>query len=113
MTEKDARHISLISPEERAAKGISIRNWRKYRPTIEQTRRYSRLPEPTRPEPGGCEICGADSGPRFRHLALDHDHETGAFRGWLCNRCNVAIGALGDTLEALERVVAYLRRSKQ
>lgn len=114
MTEPARPHISLISPEKRAALGIKVRDYtKKHRQTVEQMRKARGLPAPTRAEPVLCEICGRPPTARYKRLALDHDHETKAFRGWLCNRCNTALGMLGDTLEALERVVAYLRRSRQ
>lgn len=53
-----------------------------------------------------CGICGAPN-----RLKIDHDHVTGGIRGLLCNRCNTALGMLGDTPEAIERVLVYLRRS--
>lgn len=55
-----------------------------------------------------CEICGSD-----KELCYDHDHsKTGmeAFRGVLCRACNGAIGILGDTLPAINRAAAYLKR---
>lgn len=86
------------------------RNWRKANPTY--SRDYKRsirgLPEATRPAPDVCESCGMSPDAA---LHLDHCHVTGKFRGWLCNKCNLGIGALGDTVESLERAVAYLRRT--
>ena len=38
-----------------------------------------------------CERCGrqpTSKGTRGRGLQLDHDHETGEFRAWICNCCN-------------------------
>jgi len=32
------------------------------------------------------------------------------FRGVLCNKCNRSIGQLGDTLESIQKVVAYLSK---
>jgi hypothetical protein len=40
----------------------------------------------------------------------DHDHATGQFRGWLCNRCNTRLGGLDDP-EWLERALNYLKGS--
>ncbi len=41
---------------------------------------------------GVCAICGkVQVGHR---LSLDHDHETGKFRGLLCKPCNSALGKL-------------------
>ena len=68
------------------------------------------IPEALRPKPTHCECCGSEAtGPRKMHL--DHCHVTGKFRGWLCDRCNLGIGAVGDTIPALERALDYLRRN--
>lgn len=74
-------------------------------------RRWNGLPEPTRPESALCECC--QKPPRRGSLHLDHCHETGKFRGWLCSRCNMAIGKLGDTKAALIRAVKYLELSEK
>lgn len=66
--------------------------------------------KPTRPEPTHCECCGRKD---FRALSLDHCHETGAFRGWLCGRCNLAIGKLGDTVAGVQQALDYLKRATQ
>lgn len=58
-----------------------------------------------------CAICGkpCSSG---KALALDHDHETGQFRGLLCANCNRAIGQLQDSVEIVESALAYLKKWK-
>lgn len=72
-----------------------------------RSRRRLRLPEPTRPEPDFCECCGRVPETALR---LDHDHVTGAFRGWLCDSCNLGLGKFGDNRDGLMRAVAYLDR---
>jgi hypothetical protein len=69
-------------------------------------RKLAGLPEATRPEPARCELCGGLPGKKV--LAIDHDHVTGRFRGWLCVACNVGLGALGDSLEGLALARRYL-----
>lgn len=54
---------------------------------------------------GRCGCCGEHSAV----LDIDHCHNSQRIRGLLCGRCNTAIGFLGDTLEGVERAVAYLR----
>lgn len=56
-----------------------------------------------------CECCGVMTEPD--KLLLDHDHITGAFRGWLCRGCNSSIGGLGDNIEGLEMAISYLKRA--
>ena len=43
-----------------------------------------------------------------RVWSLDHDHKTGKFRGWICNKCNLALGNMNDDLEYARRLVKYL-----
>jgi hypothetical protein len=60
-----------------------------------------------------CAIC--NKGPeteRYKRLALDHCHETGKIRGFLCNNCNRCIGLLGDKIENLVSAIKYLKKYK-
>lgn len=59
---------------------------------------------------GLCRLCGKSitfGGAGGAHT--DHCHTTGKVRGILCGKCNTALGTLGDTVEALERAVRYLK----
>jgi 2-oxoglutarate dehydrogenase complex dehydrogenase (E1) component-like enzyme len=61
---------------------------------------------------GLCAICGKKETLTtrgvLRLLCVDHDHITGEVRGLLCSRCNVGLGAFGDTKESIEKVLRYL-----
>ena len=57
-----------------------------------------------------CECCGK---PVTRNWQLDHCHDTGDFRGWLCKQCNTGLGNLGDNLQSLQLAVEYLQRAEQ
>lgn len=62
---------------------------------------------------GLCAGCGSEgSQGKRKGLFVDHDHETGGIRGLLCNNCNAALGLLGDSLETLRRLTAYVESSK-
>ena len=41
---------------------------------------------------------------------LDYDHETGKFRGWLCNSCNRGIGLLCNSADGVQKALKYLQR---
>jgi hypothetical protein len=58
---------------------------------------------------GVCQICG--NPPKNRPLAIDHDHQTGAIRGLLCNGCNAALGRFGDDIPGLQAAIRYLERA--
>ena len=61
---------------------------------------------------GRCGICRKDVSGTTKsgrqEANVDHDHETGRFRGILCHRCNVSLGALGDSVEGLNKAICYL-----
>jgi len=56
-----------------------------------------------RKKPKICEICLEEGDIHF-----DHDHKTGEFRGWICERCNFAIGHARDNPFILIRLIGYI-----
>jgi hypothetical protein len=61
---------------------------------------------------GCCAICRRPGNGRWKELAIDHDHKTGAVRGLLCGSCNKAIGCLLDDPSVVRAAAAYLERSR-
>lgn len=56
---------------------------------------------------GVCAICGnGNDGPR--QLSIDHDHQTGAIRALLCDRCNPMLGYARDNIAVLQAAIKYL-----
>ena len=53
-----------------------------------------------------CMCCGNKS----EDIVLDHCHDTGYFRGWICRYCNAGIGQLGDNTAGVEKALVYLRK---
>ena len=68
------------------------------------------------PENHRCPICLGNKnevtgGPKSStQWVLDHCHETESFRGWLCHKCNRALGNFNDDVNILERAIDYLNR---
>jgi Recombination endonuclease VII/Arm DNA-binding domain len=127
--------VSLVEARQKAqtmreqlAKGIDPRvlgrAWRAEREEATRQRKQERrrdyrktprgkTPTPAHSMPRVCEACGKPlSGGRF-NLSRDHCHATGAARGWLCDKCNRALGMLGDDLEGVEQVRQYLLKYSQ
>ena len=53
--------------------------------------------------PEVCEICEENG-----KIVFDHNHNTGKFRGWICGKCNVAIGMVSEDTDKLFRIIKYL-----
>lgn len=60
-----------------------------------------------------CAICRADKpgGPGAWHV--DHDHETRAVRGLLCQGCNIGIGCLGDNPDRIRAAAEYVEHRRK
>lgn len=61
---------------------------------------------------GKCHACAVPEIECKRRLNMDHCHETGVFRGWLCDNCNRALGHLKDSGEIIASLLLYIERSK-
>lgn len=86
-------------------------NKRKIHAALGRTDARTRRKYAPRPKPVNCEACGKDTTGIYRGMVLDHCHKTGNFRGWLCSRCNVALGMLDDDPNKLVGLIRYLEKS--
>lgn len=63
---------------------------------------------------GVCAICGQPETTvrdgRTLPLFVDHNHDTGAVRGLLCNGCNTGLGKLKDSANILQSAIKYLTK---
>jgi hypothetical protein len=53
-----------------------------------------------------CAVC--KEGISLMDSAVDHNHETGEFRGVLCKQCNMALGMFKDSVVVLKSALEYL-----
>jgi hypothetical protein len=56
-----------------------------------------------------CGMCGKPFGDGGLRKVFDHDHATNKFRGVIHDRCNRNLGFIGDSIESIEKILAYLR----
>ena len=54
-----------------------------------------------------CPVCNQELG-EITETAIDHNHDTGEFRGVLHKECNRGLGLLKDSPETLRRAARYL-----
>ena len=93
---------------------IRAARWRAENPVaqsrVESQSAYRRLRKleaaAGRPRPTHCEVCGE----LHRWVCFDHDHVTGKFRGWLCDRCNKVLGHVYDRAAILTLLAQYLEK---
>ena len=45
-------------------------------------------------------------------FVLEHSHESGEFRGWVCHDCNTAIARIHDNPETARRMSEYLSKGR-
>jgi len=78
------------------------------RPSIKQKTLIKQEKIARRKKPKQCELCGG-----LGRIHFDHDHSTGEFRGWICTRCNLALGLVRDKIETLELMIKYLKNNEK
>lgn len=96
------RYADELNPSCKPCVGEKIAAIR-YRTTVQ------RLRELRTEQAGACAICRRTD----LTLHIDHNHDTGAVRGLLCNYCNSAIGYLREDTDVIRRAADYLERYSQ
>jgi hypothetical protein len=103
-------HLDEVRHREREAARIRRTDREKEQARLERwrQRREARLAlQAGRSRPSGCDLCGGHRG----GIVFDHCHQSGDFRGWLCDRCNKILGLVKDSPTLLRRMARYLERS--
>lgn len=75
------------------------------RPALLRARQEASL---ERVKPDICDACGGNDG----GIVFDHCHNLMVPRGWLCDRCNIALGCIKDDPDRLRKLIDYLGRNK-
>jgi len=61
-----------------------------------------------------CPICEKGSIPDITaNLVIDHNHENGMARAWLCDSCNTGLGRFKDDITLLNKAINYLKEYNQ
>lgn len=97
---KNKEHINKRSREYRKSEhGRAILHAKKFHISYDEAKYWLGIKS--------CQICGDGLA-----VATDHCHKTGKVRGRLCHNCNRAMGQFRDSVNLLEKAIAYLRYSK-
>lgn len=104
------RELRADDEHKEASKGYHKKYYDRLTPEEKETRykkyRISKQEEKAgRPKPVACEVCSATN----NRIVFDHCHNSDKFRGWLCNNCNLILGAVNDDPVLLEKLAVYLR----
>ena len=58
-----------------------------------------------------CPICKKSSIPYVTaNLVIDHNHDTGNAREWICDSCNTGLGRFKDNVELMQEAIKYLKK---
>jgi hypothetical protein len=89
---------------------------------LKRTRRSLKNKVPLPPEDHQCPIClkDHDTLAQFKYgghslkteWCFDHCHRTEKFRGWICHKCNKALGLFDDDVNKLQKAIDYLNENR-
>ena len=60
-----------------------------------------------------CPVCTKTSIVGISKIVLDHNHDNGFVRGWICESCNTGLGRFDDDPEIVFNAVEYLMDRKK
>lgn len=85
------------------------RSWKKPMSTKDRQAFEKISPPPLIGKPLTCPICTRTIIRQFKNdVVLDHLHNTGKIRGWICRMCNNGMGMMEDDTKTLERAINWI-----
>jgi hypothetical protein len=103
-SEEEIASLKRIIEEERQEKLAKKTRRRVLQREYSHTMRHKNDHLVGRPRPETCEICA-----RGGIIVFEHCHKSNKFRGWVCQRCNAALGMVNDDIVILEKLIVYLK----
>lgn len=86
------------------------RSWKKPMSAKDRNEFEKLHPPPVIGEPFTCPICTRTIIRQYKNdVVLDHLHDTGEIRGWICRMCNNSMGMMEDNAEILLRAVKWIQ----
>lgn len=86
------------------------RKWKKPIPLKARVEFESRHPRPQIGAPFSCPVCQKTIIRQFKNdVTLDHSHDTGIIRGWICRQCNSSIGMMDEDVTVIERAIKWIK----
>ena len=101
------RRISTPSLERDKMRAWRLENGLEEKKRKRLRKESQRIKAAGRVKSNACELCWT-TGTR---IVFDHCHASGNFRGWLCEKCNFALGLAKDDPALLRRMADYLERN--
>ena len=122
---EQARRGSKVSPKIREWGGYSRGEIKCAKPTCKRvaatrnlcglhyqmTMKYKLTPEEFL-EVWKTPVCSNRGCGETKRLHMDHDHDSGKFRGLLCGACNTGLGFYKDDFKRLDGIIEYLSQHK-
>ncbi len=60
---------------------------------------------------GVCDLCREKKS--FRQLVIDHNHDTGKYRGVICTKCNILVGFMEKNKHILDQASEYINQHSE
>lgn len=100
---------SIAGKVSRRGECKECRKWRQPLPKKVREEFEKTNPPPPMGKPFHCPVCDHKIIRQFKNdVVLDHSHETGEIRGWICRMCNNSIGMMNDDVSILKRAIKWL-----
>ena len=104
------KRISIAGKVSRRGECRDCRKWKRPIPEKAREEFEKTNPQPPMGKPFHCPICGRTIIRQYKNdVVLDHFHDTGEVRGWICRMCNNSMGMMEDDVNILKRAIKWLQ----
>lgn len=101
---------SIAGKISRRGECIDCRKWKKAIPLKLRKKYESENPPTPIGKPFYCPVCEKTIIRQYKNdVTLDHSHEDGKIRGWICRQCNSSIGMMDEDVNILGRAVLWIQ----